>query len=111
MASLPGRTKRRYPRYKYEAPVGIAILRGTTAVNVTGVCTVLGEGGAGVRTTEQLSVDEIVYVQIPLPHRPLRLPATVRYQHGPDYGVEFLALGATEREFIRSSCSSFPRVG
>ena len=111
MALLPGRTNRRFPRYKYEASVNIGILRGTSPTSVKGVCTVLGEGGAGVRTSEPLSVDEIVYLQIPLPHRPLQLPATVRYQHGADYGVEFLALGATEREFIRTTCSAFPRVG
>jgi hypothetical protein len=103
--------KRRFPRYKFEAGVSIGVLRGTAPQDVTGFCMSLGEGGAGVRTDEPLSVDEIVYLQIPLPVRPLRLPASVRYQHGHDYGMEFLALGVTEREYIRSACSALPRVG
>jgi len=111
MAHLNEPQKRRFARYKFEASVNIGLLRGATPTNVDGFCTVLGEGGAGVRTGEQLKIDEIVYLQIPLPDRPLQLPASVRYQNGPDYGVEFLGLGGTEREFIRSTCSLFPRVG
>lgn len=103
--------KRRFPRYKFEASLDIGILRGTTPQEVKGFCMVLGEGGAGIRTDEPLSVDEIVYLQIPLPVRPLRLPASVRYQNGPEYGMEFLAMGVTEREYIRSACSALPRVG
>jgi hypothetical protein len=86
-------------------------MRGETPVVVQGFCNVLGEGGAGVRSSEPMSVDEIVYLQIPLPNRPLRLPASIRYQHGADYGLEFLALGNQEREFIRNTISAFPQVG
>jgi hypothetical protein len=103
--------KRRFPRYKFEARLNIGILRGTTPQDVKGFCMVLGEGGAGIRTDQRLSVDEIVYLQIPLPVRALRLPASVRYRNGPEYGMEFLALGVTEREYIRSACSALPRVG
>src|SRR5688572_10287944 len=106
MGQLHTPQKRRFPRYKFDGTVKIGILRGAVQQNVQGLCTVLGEGGAGVRTSEQLSVDEIVYLQIPLPSRPLRLPASVRHRNGPEYGVEFLALGPTEREYIRSACSA-----
>ena len=104
-------TRRRFPRYKFETGVLIGLMRGDTPTMVEGFCTILGEGGAGVRTKEQLKVDEIVYLQIPLPKRLLKLPASVRYQHGSDSGFEFLALGTAERKFIRDSCRSFPRVG
>ena len=102
---------RRFPRYKFESSVDISLMRGEAPTTVEGFCQVLGEGGAGLRSEEPLSVHEILYVQIPFPKHPLRLPAVVRNQRGHDYGLEFLALGDPEREFIRNTCSVFPRVG
>ena len=78
---------------------------------IGGLCRVLGEGGAGLSTDEKLNVHEILYVEIPLPNRQLRLPAAVRNQRGQEYGVEFLSLAKPEREFLRTAFSAFPQVG
>jgi hypothetical protein len=104
-------SNRRFPRYKFESSVDISLMRGETPTMVEGFCQVLGEGGAGLRSDEPLSVHEILYVEIPFPKQKLRLPAVVRNQRGHDYGLEFLAMGTPEREFIRNTCSALPRVG
>jgi len=111
IAYLNRPTKRRYPRYKFESGIGISVIRGETPQMVKGFCEVLGEGGAGLRTDEKLRVHEILYVQIPFPGRQLRLPAAVRNQRGHEYGVEFLALDKPDREFLRNTCSAYPKVG
>jgi len=103
-------SSRRFPRYKFESSVDISLMRGETPTMVEGFCQVLSEGGAGLRTDEPLSVHEILYVQIPFPEHPLRLPAVVRNQRGHDYGLEFLALGNPERELIRKAVSGFPQL-
>jgi hypothetical protein len=90
--------------------VDISLMRGETPTMVEGFCQVLSEGGAGLRSDEPLNVHEILYVQIPFPEHPLRLPAVVRNQRGHDYGLEFLALGNPERDLIRKTISGFPQL-
>jgi len=41
----------------------------------------------------------------------MRLPAAVRNQRDNEYGVEFLAVDKPDREFLRNTCSAYPRVG
>ena len=103
--------KRRFARYQFEEDIVIGLLRGETPTYTGGHLIDLAEGGAGVRTSGKLDIGEIVDIQIPLPLGPLRLPACVRYQRGSEYGVEFVALGIPEREYIRNACSSLRRVG
>ena len=78
---------------------------------VPGVCKVLGEGGAALYSDEKLGMHEILYVEFPIPDRQLRLPAAVRNQHNDEYGVEFLALAKPEREILRNTFASLPKVG
>ena len=111
IAYLNRPTQRRFPRYKFESTIGISVIRGETPQMVKGFCEVLSEGGAGLRTGEKLRVHEILYVQIPFPDRPMRLPAAVRNQRGDEYGVEFLAVDKPDREFLRNTCRAFPKVG
>jgi PilZ domain len=103
--------QRRFPRYKFESNVNISVLRGDTPTMVEGLCRVLSEGGAALYSDEKLGMHEILYVEIQLPHRELRLPAAVRNQQGQQYGVEFLALAKPERELLRSTFTSLPQVG
>ncbi len=111
IAQLYQPTKRRFPRYRYESSVNISVLRGDTPTIVGGMCKVLGEGGASLYSDEKLGMHEILYVEIPLDSRDLRLPAAVRNQHDHEYGVEFLALAKPERELLRTTFSSLPQVG
>ena len=104
-------TKRRFPRYKFESGVNISVLRGDTPTMIEGLCKILGEGGASLQSDEKLGMHEILYVEIPLPDRELRLPAAVRNRHNHEYGVEFLALAKPERELLRNTFTSLPQVG
>lgn len=71
----------------------------------------LAEGGAGVTTSAKLQVGDTVQLQIQLSPTPLHLPARICYQYGSEYGFEFVALGISERDYIRESCKSLMRVG
>ena len=71
----------------------------------------LAEGGAGVTTSTKLEVGDTVHLQIPLTPGALHVPARVCYQYGAEYGLEFVALGISEREYIRENCKSLLRVG
>jgi len=106
-----GPQKRRFPRYECQEEVTIGIMRGQIPEYVYGRCTDLGEGGAGVRTRQALNVGEIVDFEIPLSIGPLRVPACICYQNGPNYGCEFLGLGIPERQYIRRACRSLARIG
>ena len=107
--------RRRFARYCFEEDIGIGVLEQApsfiTSSFIPGRGIDLGEGGVGVHTTSDLEVGETVHLQIPLPAGALRLPACIRYRHGSDYGFEFLALGAAEREYIRDACKSLERIG
>jgi hypothetical protein len=45
---------------------------------------------------------------LPLSRQPTRLRAIVRYKNGFQYGLEFLAMDATQREAIRRACGILP---
>ena len=89
----------------------IGITKGEPPHYVEGRAVDLAEGGAGVTTTVKLVVGDTVHLQIPLAPGPLQVPARVCYQYGTEYGLEFIALGISEREFIRENCKSLLRVG
>src|SRR5689334_10168382 len=107
--------RRRFARFCFEEEIGIGILEHapsfTTSSYIPARGIDLGEGGVGLYTPTDLQVGETVHLQIPLPAGELRLPACVRYRKGSDYGFEFLALGASERQFIREACRSLERIG
>ena len=99
-------TFRRNVRYAYVKDVSVGILRGDALSYVAGRCHNLSEGGMAVRECGELNIGEIVDVEIELPVGPLRVPASVRHNNRTDYGLEFIALGITERDYIRDACHS-----
>ena len=111
MNDEPVSPQRRFPRFQFHENVRIGITKGEPPTYVEGRGVDLAEGGLGVATAAKLQVGDTVHLQIPITPNPLRLPARVCYHYGPEYGFEFVALGATEREYIRESCKSMMRVG
>jgi len=108
---LPISPNRRFPRFQFHQHVRIGITKGDVPTYVEGRGVDLAEGGAGVTTSAKLEVGDTVHLQIPLAPGPLHLPARVCYHYGAEYGLEFVALGISEREYIRESCKSLLRVG
>lgn len=111
MNQLPISPNRRFPRFQFHENVRIGITKGDAPTYVEGRGVDLAEGGAGVTTAAKLEVGDTVHLQIPLAPGPLHLPARVCYQYGAEYGLEFVALGISEREYIRENCKSLMRVG
>ena len=97
-------TWRRFLRYRYLKEVSIGIMRGDAPSYITGFCLNVSEGGMAVRGCEQLNMGEIVDLRIELPVGLLCVPACVRHHSGTDYGLEFIALGIAERDYIRDGC-------
>jgi len=91
--------------------VRIGITKGEEPTYFEGRGVDLAEGGLGVATGAKLQIGDTVHLQIPFNPNPLRLPARVCYQYGPEYGFEFVALGTTEREYIRENCKLLMRIG
>jgi len=108
---LPISPNRRFPRFQFHEHVRIGITGGKSPTYVDGRAVDLAEGGAGVTTSVKLEVGDTVHLQIPLAPDPLRLPARVCYQYGAEYGLEFIGLGISEREYIRENCKLLMRVG
>ena len=107
----PASPQRRFPRFQFHAGVRIGITQGEAPNYVDGRGVDIAEGGAGVTTRAKLRIGDTVHLQIPLAPNPLHLPARVCYQFGSEYGFEFVALGISEREYIRESCKSLMRIG
>jgi PilZ domain len=108
---LPISPNRRFPRFQFHEHVRIGITKGDVPTYVEGRGVDLAEGGAGVTTSAKLVVGDTVHLQIPLAPGPLHLPARVCYHFGAEYGLEFVALGISEREYIRENCKFLMRVG
>lgn len=111
MKDTPLSPQRRFPRFQFHESVRIGITKGDVPMYFDGHAIDLAEGGAGVSTSTKLEIGDTVHLQIPLTPEPLHLPARVCYQYGAEYGFEFVALGITEREYIRESCKSLLRIG
>jgi hypothetical protein len=103
--------QRRFPRFQFHESVRIGITEGELPSYVHGRGVDLGEGGAGVTTGSKLQIGDTVHLQIPLAAGALHIPARVSYQYGCEYGFEFVALGVSEREYIREACKSLMRIG
>jgi hypothetical protein len=108
---MPVSPQRRFPRYQFHQSVKIGIMKDDPPIYLEGKGVDLAEGGAGVTTAARLEVGDTVHLQIPLIPRPLHLPARVCYRYGSEYGFEFVALGSSERDYIREGCKSLMRVG
>ena len=103
--------QRRFPRFQFHESVKIGLIEAEMPSYFEGRTVDLAEGGAGVTTSAKLQVGDTVHLQIELSPESLRLPARVCYHYGSEYGFEFVALGISEREYIRQSCKSLMRVG
>lgn len=103
MLGWDGPSRRRVPRYSMQAPLDVTVLRSGIPDTVPGRSTNLGERGIAAVIAGELAPGETVGVEISLSSgmEPLRIRATVRYQHDLQCGLEFAALTAEQRAVIR----------
>jgi len=70
----------------------------------------VGQEGIGGTLTGELQIGEVVGLEFPLPLSPqaLKLRAIVRYKNGFQYGFEFLAVDAAQRQSLQRACEILP---
>jgi hypothetical protein len=70
----------------------------------------LGQEGIGGTLTGELQIAEVVGLEFPLPlsPHPIKLRAIVRFKNGFQYGFEFLAVDASQRQALLRACEILP---
>ncbi|HWR14566.1 MAG TPA: response regulator [Terriglobales bacterium] len=94
-------------RYKVVVPVAVRVLRSGVSVQMIGTSVDLGEGGMGVQVAGgELAAGEIINIEFSLPTapHPLKLYAMVRHRKIDHYGIQFVDIGAENRQAISDLC-------
>jgi hypothetical protein len=70
----------------------------------------IGQEGIGGTLTGDLELGEVVALEftVPLSPHPIKLRGIVRYKNGFQYGFEFLAVDAMQRQSIQRACEILP---
>lgn len=104
--AAPHKSVRRFPRYPADFRLSIQLFRPSGTLSLWGLCSELGEDGISATLTEELRLDEVVSMEIPLPAIgcALKVRAIVRYCDGLRHRFEFLALGSQQREALHRTC-------
>lgn len=101
--------RRRFPRYRTDLPITVTV----GECDLKGYYNQIAEGGLGALLPEEVQVGSVVWLQFIVliePIKLLRVQAAVRYQIGPQHGLEFLSLNEGERLAIRQFCGKLPPV-
>ncbi|HKN33119.1 MAG TPA: PilZ domain-containing protein [Terriglobales bacterium] len=104
------RSMRRFPRYQLDVRIVVHVFRAGVNSTVWGRSTMIGQEGIGGTLTGGLELGEVVGLEftLPLSRQPTKLRAIVRYKDGFQYGLEFLAMDAAQKEALRRACSILP---
>jgi hypothetical protein len=104
------RSKRRYPRYSLDVRMLVHIFRAGVTTTIWGRSTMIGKEGIGGTLTGDLEMGEVVGLEftVPLFQHPVKLRAIVRYKNGFQYGFEFLAVDAMQKQAIERACEILP---
>jgi len=97
------------PRHRFEARIDIRLQRGEQALTLSGWARDLSESGLRAFVAEPLEKGESVICEIPLSDSDRQvIPAKVVRSLGTDYGFEFTALSAQQRNNIQSTLQKCP---
>ena len=104
------RQMRRFPRYELDVRMLVHIFREGASSTFWGRSTMIGQEGMGGTLTGDLQLGEVVGLEfsVPLSSNPVKLRAIVRYKNGFQYGFEFLAVDAHQRQAIQRACDILP---
>jgi hypothetical protein len=77
---------------------------------IWGRSNMIGQEGIGGTLTGELEIGEVVGLEftLPLSAHPIKLRGIVRYKNGFQYGFEFLAVDAMQRQSIQRACEILP---
>jgi len=98
--------KRRFPRCRTDLKLTVLVLGPDGHFEVNGLCNQIGEGGLGAIISSELSIGEMVNLQlsIPLELEPISLRAVVMWRNRLQHGFEFFGISPQQRAMIRDYC-------
>jgi hypothetical protein len=105
---VESRRIRRLPRYRTDLRLTVTVLGGDGHFETHGLCNQIGEAGLGGIISNELSIGEVVNLQLYLfpPSPPLHLRAIVRWRSRLQHGFEFFAISEELSAQIREFCKS-----
>jgi hypothetical protein len=105
------------PRAAAQSALSIRLARARTAsrlgeeAQVWGRSTDLCREGIGVTVTSELTPEELVAMQIPLPStKPMNVRASVRYYNEAHCGFEFVDVQNQQQEAIEAACEKLSKA-
>ncbi len=103
-------SRRRFPRHQLDVRILVHTFREGVSTTIWGRSNMLGQEGIGATLTGDLGISEVVGLEFPVPlsPQPIKLRAIVRYKNGFQYGFEFLAVDATQRQALLRACEILP---
>jgi len=104
------RSRRRFPRHQLDVRMLVHIFREGVSSTIWGRSNMLGQEGIGGTLTGDLEVGEVVGLEFPVPlcPHPIKLRGIVRFKNGFQYGFEFLAVDAMQRQSLQRACEILP---
>jgi PilZ domain len=104
--------QRRSPRFPFDSLVRVPAVRPGNETRLWGGSTDLCREGIGVTvTTGELTPEELVAMQIPLPSiKPMNVRASVRYRIQAHCGFEFVDLCNQQHEAIEAACEKLSKA-
>lgn len=104
------RRRRRFPRYRTDLKLTVLVLGPDGHFQVNGLCNQIGEGGLGAIISSELTIGEMVNLQLSVPAepQPISLRAVVRWRDRLQHGFEFFGAPSEERARIRDYCQTLP---
>jgi hypothetical protein len=104
--------QRRSPRFLFDSLVRVTAIRPGNETRLWGRSTDLCREGIGVTvTTGELTPEELVTMQIPLPStKPMNVRASVRYRNQAHCGFEFVDLRNQQHEAIEAACEKLNKA-
>ena len=105
--------KRRYPRFSIDVNVKVTVVNSVGLTSQTfGRGNDISEGGMAIYVAHELPIGHKIRLSLNLPYaeRPIICQACVRSRNSYCYGVEFMDMGAFDRELLRRTCRSLSLV-
>ena len=106
------RSNRQFPRFELDVRMLVHVFREGKSTSMWGRSTMIGIEGIGATLTGELEVGEVVGLEfsVPLCPQAVKLRGSVRYKNGFQYGFEFLAIDAAQRQAIQRAIDILPPV-
>jgi c-di-GMP-binding flagellar brake protein YcgR len=92
-------------------PVVATVIGDREVRALQGRCKVVSEGGLGAVLPGRIPLGDVVSLELHFPNseQTVHVRATVRHSKYPHYGLEFLALGESQRKVIARYCEIHSR--